>query len=63
MKLSTTKIRAYARTVSAGVRTMDEVEEDYKVAVYIELMARYNWTLDDVEEKYLDAVKLELGMK
>ncbi len=62
MKLSSAKIRAYARTISAGLRTIYEVEESYRVAVYIELIATCNWTLEDVEAKYLEAVKSELGI-
>ena len=60
--LSSARIRAYARTMDAGMRTIDEVDEDYRVAVYIELVARYDWTLEEVDERYIDQVKKELGI-
>lgn len=63
MNLSSAKIRAYARTMSAGLRTIDEVEEDYRVAVYIEMIASYNYTLEQVDTRYIEAVKQELGFK
>lgn len=63
MNLSSAKIRAYARTMDAGMRTIEEVEEDYRVAVYIELIARYNWAIEDVDARYIEAVKAELGYK
>lgn len=60
--LSSARIRAYARTMDAGMRTIDEVDEDYRVAVYVELIARYDWTLEEVDARYIDQVKKELGI-
>ena len=60
--LSSARIRAYARTMDAGMRTIDEVDEDYRVAVYVELIARYDWTLEEVDARYIDQVKKELGL-
>lgn len=62
MKLSASKIRAYARTMDAGLRTINEVEESYRVAVYIELIATYDWQLEDVDQRYIESVKSELGI-
>lgn len=61
-RISATKIRAYARTMIAGLRTIKEVEIDYRIAVYVELIASANWTIDMVEVDYLEAVKKELGI-
>lgn len=61
--LSNAKIRAYARTMDAGMRVIDEVDEEYRVAVYIEVIARYDWKLEDVDERYLKDVKRELGLE
>ena len=63
MKLSSTKIRAYARLVNAGLRTIDEVQESYRIVVYIELIAEYDWTIEQVDERYIEQVKSELGIK
>lgn len=60
--LSSARIRAYARTMDAGMRTINEVDEDYRVAVYVELIARYDWTLEEVDSRYIDQVKKELGI-
>ena len=60
--LSSARIRAYARTMDAGMRTIDEVDEGYRVAVYVELIARYDWTLEEVDARYIDQVKNELGI-
>lgn len=60
--LSSARIRAYARTMDAGLRTIEEVQEDYRVAVYVELIARYDWTLEEVDARYIDQVKKELGI-
>ena len=57
--LSSARIRAYARTMDAGMRTINEVDEDYRVAVYVELIARYDWTLKEVDAPYIDQVKKE----
>ena len=60
--LSNARILAYARTMDAGLRTIEEVQEDYRVAVYVELIARYDWTLEEVDARYIDQVKKELGL-
>ena len=60
--LSNARILAYARTMDAGLRTIKEVQEDYRVAVYVELIARYDWTLEEVDARYIDQVKKELGL-
>lgn len=62
MKLSNARVRAYARIMQAGARTINEVQEEYRVAVYIELIATYDWTLEMVDERYIEVVKSELGM-
>ena len=62
MKLNTSRIRAYARTMDAGMRTIEEVQEEYRVPVYIELIATYDWNLEMVDERYVEAVKKELGI-
>lgn len=61
--LSKSRILAYARTMDAGLRTIEEVDEDYRVAVYLELIARYKWDVTDVDIRYIEQVKSELGMK
>lgn len=60
--LSNARILAYARTMDAGLRTIEEVQEDYRVAVYVELIARYDWTLEEVDARYIGQVKKELGL-
>ena len=60
MKLNTSRIRAYARTMDVGMRTIEEVQEEYRVPVYIELIATYDWNLEMVDERYVEAVKKEL---
>ena len=45
-----------------GTRTIEEGPVDYRIPVYIELIASYNWTLDQVDANYLEQVKLELGI-
>ena len=60
MKLNTSRIRAYARTMDAGMRTIEEVQEEYRVSVYIELIATYDWNLEMVDERYVESVKKEL---
>ena len=60
--LSSARIRAYARRMDAGLRTIEEVQEDYRVAVYIELIARYGWELEDVDPRYVEQVKKELDI-
>lgn len=62
MKLNTSRIRAYARTINAGMRGIEEVQEEYKLPVYIELLATYDWTLDMIDKTYLEQVKTELGI-
>lgn len=61
--INKTRLRAYAKTVQNGTRTIDEVPELYRVPVYIELIASYEWTLEMVDERYLDEVKKELGIE
>lgn len=61
--LSNARIRAYARIMDAGMRTIDEVDEEYRVPVYLELIARYKWDIEEVDVRYQEAVKKELGMK
>lgn len=60
---SNARIRAYARTIDVGMRKIDEVDEENKVAVYVELITRYDWKIEDVDLKYIGAVKTELGIK
>ena len=60
--INKTRLRAYAKTMQNGTRTIEEVPMEYRIPVYIELIASYNWTLDQVEPNYLEQVKLELGM-
>ena len=57
-----TRLRAYAKTMQSGMRTINEVPEEYRVAVYIELIASYGWTIDMVDERYKEQVKEELGI-
>lgn len=60
--INKTRLRAYAKTMQSGTRTIDEAPEVYRVPVYIELMASYEWTLDMVDERYKEEVKQELGI-
>lgn len=60
--INKTRLRAYTKTMANGVREIDEIPEEYRVPVYLELIADYNWTLDMVDERYVDAVKKELGI-
>lgn len=60
--INKTRLRAYAKTIQNGTRTIDEVPEEYRVPVYIELIAGYNWTIDMVDERYKEEVKQELGI-
>nr|WP_302599701.1 CD1375 family protein [uncultured Cellulosilyticum sp.] len=60
--INKTRLRAYARTIQNGTRTIEEVPEEYGVPVYVELMASFNWTIDMVDENYVEAVKRELGI-
>lgn len=60
--INKTRLRAYAKTVQNGTRTIDEVPELYRVPVYIELMASYGWTIEMVDERYVEEVKKELGI-
>ena len=60
--INNTRLRAYAKTMQSGMRTINEVPEEYRVAVYIELIASYGWTIDMVDERYKEQVKEELGI-
>ena len=60
--INITRLRAYAKTMQNGTRTIQEVPEEYRIAVYVELIASANWTIDMVEVDYLEAVKKELGI-
>lgn len=60
--INKTRLRAYTKTMENGLRTIDEIPEAYRVPVYLELIADYNWTLEMVNERYVDAVKKELGI-
>ena len=60
--INKTRLRAYAKTMQNGTRTIQEVPEEYRVAVYVELMASANWTIEMVEMDYVEAVKRELGI-
>lgn len=60
--LSSARIKAYARLLDAGFRTIDEVDEPYRVAVYVELIARYDFNIEDVDPRYIEQVKQELGL-
>ena len=60
--INKTRLRAYAKTMQNGTRTIEEVPAEYRIPVYIELIASYNWPLDRVDPNYLEQVKLELGM-
>lgn len=60
--INKTRLRAYAKTMQNGTRTIQEVPEEYRIAVYVELIASANWTIDMVEVDYLEAVKKELGI-
>lgn len=70
-KVSKAQVRAYARLIDAGMRTIDEVEQgktlekEYRVAVYLELIAdtRYKWTIEQVDPRYVELVKTELGIQ
>lgn len=61
-EINRTRLRAYVRLVSNVVRTIDEVLEDYRVQVYLELIADYGWTIEMVDARYAEAVKKELGI-
>ena len=60
--INKTRLRAYAKTMQNGTRTIDEVPQEYRVPVYIELIASYGWTIDMVDERYKEQVKEELGI-
>ena len=60
--INKTRLRAYARTMQNGTRTIQEVPEEYRIAVYVELMASSNWTIEMVDVDYVEAVKRELGI-
>lgn len=60
--INKTRLRAYSKTMANGVREIDEIPELYRVPVYIELIASYEWTLDMVDERYKEEVKKELGI-
>ena len=61
--INKTRLRAYAKTIANGTRTIDEVPIEYRVLVYIELIASYNWTLEMVDERYEEEVEKELSSK
>lgn len=61
--INKTRLRAYAKTVQSEQRTIDEVPIEYRVPVYIELIASYNWTLEMVDEKYKEEVEKQLSSK
>lgn len=60
--INKTRLRAYTKTMANGVREIDEIPENYRLPVYLELIADYNWTLEMVDERYVDAIKKELGI-
>lgn len=60
--INKTRLRAYTKTMANGVREIDEIPEEYRVPVYLELIADYKWTIDRVDERYLDSVNKELGL-
>ena len=60
--INKTRLRAYAKTMQNGTRTIEEVPEEYRVPVYVELTASSNWTIEMVGENYKAEVKRELGI-
>lgn len=60
--INKTRLRAYTKTMANGVREIDEIPKEYRVPVYLELIADYNWALEMVDERYVDAIKKELGI-
>ena len=59
MSLSLSNIKAYARLLDAGMRTIDQVNEEYRVPVYIELITNYKWTMEQVDPRYKEEVMKE----
>lgn len=55
--LNQTRVRAYAKLLEAGMRAIDEIEQDYRVSVYVELIAQGKITLEEVDSRYMDEVK------
>ena len=55
-----TRLRAYAKTMQSGMRTINEVPEEYRVLVYIELIASYGWNIEMVDKRYVEKVKQEI---
>ncbi len=55
--LNKTRVRAYAKLLEAEMRTIDEIEQDYRVSVYVELIAQGKITLEEVDSRYIDEVK------
>lgn len=61
MVLDKAVLRASARLFEYGVRTIDEIDEEYRVAVYLEMIAKKKFTINDVDPRYKDAVQQELS--
>lgn len=62
-EINGTRVRAYAKLLDGGVRTIDEIQEDYRVAVYVECIAVYEWTVEGVDIRYREAVEQVVGTK
>ena len=58
--INKTRVRAYAKTIENGIRTIDEIPEEYRVPVYIELINSHNWNIEMVDERYVELVNNEL---
>lgn len=56
-----TRVRAYARLLDGGIRTIDEVQEEYRVPVCVECIAEHNWTTEKVDLRYREEVEKIVG--
>lgn len=60
--INKTRVRAYAILVRDNVRTIDEVPEEYRIPVYLELLASHRWSLEMVDIRYMKSIQDELGI-
>lgn len=50
------QVRANARLLSAGRKTIEDIHEEDRVKVYVYAILHYEYSIDNVQEKYKEAV-------
>lgn len=58
--LNKARVRAYARLLETGMRSIDEIDKAYRVAIYVELIAAGKIDIEDVDARYIEDVRIEM---